>query len=126
MHGRCDRLGIFVDGTLVCIGNPKELTSRYGGYYVFTITTPPEQEAAAHALVLQLSPSARLTYSLAGRTHCTRKYELPTAECSLAGVFDAMSCAKGELTVLDWGIANATLEEVFIKFAANMGLEAAL
>ena len=30
----CDRLGIFVDGQLVCIGNPKELTSRYGGYLV--------------------------------------------------------------------------------------------
>ena len=30
----CDRLGIFVDGQLVCIGNPKELTARYGGYYV--------------------------------------------------------------------------------------------
>lgn len=30
----CDRLGIFVDGRLVCIGNPKELTHRYGGYYV--------------------------------------------------------------------------------------------
>jgi ABC-type multidrug transport system ATPase subunit len=33
----CDRLGMFVDGTLVCIGNPKELTSRYGGYYVSTM-----------------------------------------------------------------------------------------
>lgn len=30
----CDRLGIFVGGRLVCIGNPKELTVRYGGYYV--------------------------------------------------------------------------------------------
>lgn len=30
----CDRLGIFVDGQLVCIGNPKELTARYGGYVV--------------------------------------------------------------------------------------------
>jgi energy-coupling factor transporter ATP-binding protein EcfA2 len=26
----CDRLGIFVDGRLVCIGNPKEITSRWG------------------------------------------------------------------------------------------------
>jgi len=25
----CDRLGIFVDGQLVCIGNPKEITSRW-------------------------------------------------------------------------------------------------
>lgn len=30
----CDRLGIFVNGRLVVIGNPKELTSRYGGYMV--------------------------------------------------------------------------------------------
>jgi hypothetical protein len=28
----CDRLGIFVDGQLVCVGAPKEITARYGGY----------------------------------------------------------------------------------------------
>lgn len=32
----CDRLGIFVDGRLVCIGNPKEITSRYSGFLVRT------------------------------------------------------------------------------------------
>ena len=37
----CDRLGIFVDGQLVCIGNPKELTARYGGYVVSP--PPPHQ-----------------------------------------------------------------------------------
>jgi ABC-type multidrug transport system ATPase subunit len=77
----CDRLGIFVDGSLACIGNPKELTARYGGYYVFTLTTPPSQEAAAHDLVLRMSPGARLTYALAG----TRKYELPVTEVTLPG-----------------------------------------
>jgi len=30
----CDRLGIFVDGKLQIIGNPKNLTARYGGYLV--------------------------------------------------------------------------------------------
>jgi ABC-type multidrug transport system ATPase subunit len=30
----CDRLAIFVNGKLICIGNPKQLTARYGGYYV--------------------------------------------------------------------------------------------
>ena len=30
----CDRLAIFVDGQIVCIGNPKALTSRHGGYLV--------------------------------------------------------------------------------------------
>lgn len=30
----CDRLGIFVNGRLMVIGNPKELTGRYGEYLV--------------------------------------------------------------------------------------------
>lgn len=117
----CDRLGIFVDGQLVCIGAPKELTARYGGYYVFTITTPVGQEKAADALVFRISPHAKLTYSLAG----TRRYELPVDEVTLAEVFAAVDAAVAaqELTVLDWGVANATLEEVFIRLAKDLGVE---
>ncbi|KAK2421576.1 ABC transporter A family member [Trifolium repens] len=40
----CDRLGIFVNGSLQCIGNPKELKGRYGGTYVFTMTTSLDHE----------------------------------------------------------------------------------
>jgi ABC-type multidrug transport system ATPase subunit len=117
----CDRLGIFVDGQLVCIGAPKEITARYGGYLVFTITTAHADAdlEAADALVRSLSPGARRTYALGG----TQKYELPTAEVSLSQVFATMERAKGSLNVLDWGVANATLEEVFIKFARQIGAE---
>lgn len=117
----CDRLGIFVDGQLVCLGNPKELTARYGGYFVFTITTLPEHEALVDVLVKNLCFSARLTYSLAG----TRKYELPTKEVSLAGIFEMIERINSDkkVTLLDWGVANATLEEVFIKFAKSIGAE---
>jgi ABC-type multidrug transport system ATPase subunit len=30
----CDRLGIFVDGRLVCIGTPSDITARFGGFLV--------------------------------------------------------------------------------------------
>lgn len=30
----CDRLGIFVDGQLICVGPPRAITARYGGYLV--------------------------------------------------------------------------------------------
>ncbi len=30
---------------------------------------------------------------------------------------------EGKLTVLDWGVANATLEEVFIKFARMANIQ---
>jgi hypothetical protein len=33
------RLGIFVGGRLQCLGDPKGLVSRFGGYMSFTITT---------------------------------------------------------------------------------------
>ena len=60
----CDRLGIFVDGQLVCIGNPKEITGRYAGYLVFSITVPYDQEPKARQLIETMSPTATLTYAL--------------------------------------------------------------
>ncbi|KAH7857289.1 hypothetical protein Vadar_010935 [Vaccinium darrowii] len=54
----CDRLGIFVDGSLQCIGNPKELKARYGGSYVFTMTTSSNHEEEVENLVKNLSPNA--------------------------------------------------------------------
>jgi len=114
----CDRLGIFVDGQLVCIGNPKEITSRYGSYYVFSLQVPPEQEEQAQALVASLSPGSKLTYSVGGAL----KFEIPKNEITLGKIFDTMSHAdRHQLQVLDWGVANATLEEVFIKFARQIG-----
>lgn len=48
----CDRLGIFVDGRLVCIGNPKEITSRYAGFLV---------SAVASVCMLRASPVAAMS-----------------------------------------------------------------
>lgn len=117
----CDRLGIFVDGQLVCLGAPKELTARYGDFFVFTITSDPKYEADVDEFVKNLCPNARRTYSLAG----TQKYELPSKDISLDQIFAAMEGAQESksLSILDWGVSNATLEEVFIKFAKEMGLQ---
>ena len=71
----------------------------------------------------RISPNAVLTYALGG----TLKYELPNTDVSLSEVFTAMKEAKetrGSLQILDWGVANATLEEVFIKFARQVLREA--
>lgn len=117
----CDRLGIFVGGRLQCVGNPKDLTARFGGYLSFTITTPPHQEAAAAKVVKSISPNARLVYALGG----TQKYELPLSEVEVDGCFRRMEEVKlrKELEVLDWGVSNATLEEVFIKITRDAGVQ---
>ena len=108
----CDRLGIFVDGELVCIGSPNELTARYGGFFVFTITVKDGYEHKIAPFVRSMCPTARQTYSVA----TTKKYELPTSDVTLDIVFDMMREKERELGVVDFSISNASLEEVFIKF----------
>ncbi|GFZ12086.1 ABC2 homolog 6 [Actinidia rufa] len=109
----CDRLGIFVDGNLQCIGNPKELKGRYGGSYVFTMTTSSNHEKEVENLVQHLSPNANKIYHLSG----TQKFELPKQEVRIADVFQAVEKAKSRFTVHAWGLADTTLEDVFIKVA---------
>ncbi|CAN4086057.1 unnamed protein product [Withania somnifera] len=107
----CDRLGIFVDGSLQCIGNPKELKARYGGSYVFTMTTSSDNEEEVEHMVRRLSPNANRIYHILG----TQKFELPKQEVRIADVFQAVEKAKSRFTVYAWGLADSTLEDVFIK-----------
>ncbi|TVT96654.1 hypothetical protein EJB05_58124 [Eragrostis curvula] len=109
----CDRLCIMVDGSLQCIGRPKELIARYGGYYVLTMTTTPEFEQDVENLVRKLSPSARKVYHLSG----TQKYELPKQDTRIADVFMAVENFKKRVEVQAWGLADTTMEDVFVKVA---------
>ncbi|XP_024013509.1 ABC transporter A family member 5 [Eutrema salsugineum] len=107
----CDRLGIFVDGKLQCIGNPKELKGRYGGSYVFAMTTSSEHEQDVEMLVQGFSPNAKKIYHIAG----TQKFEIPKKEVRISEVFQAVEKAKSSFRVFAWGLADTTLEDVFIK-----------
>nr|CAB3468272.1 unnamed protein product [Digitaria exilis] len=114
----CDRLCIMVDGSLQCIGTPKELIARYGGYYVLTMTTPPEFEEEVENLVRKLSPSARKVYNLSG----TQKYDLLKQEARIADVFMEVESFKKRVEVQAWGLADTTMEDVFVKVAKGAQL----
>ncbi|XP_058181553.1 ABC transporter A family member 12-like [Rhododendron vialii] len=109
----CDSVGIFVDGSLQSIGNAKQLKARYGGSYVFTITTSSDNEQEVERLVCGLSVSANKTYHISG----AQKFELPKNEVRIADVFEVVEAAKSKFTVQAWGLVDTTLEDVFIKVA---------
>ncbi|KAI3841640.1 hypothetical protein MKX03_027501 [Papaver bracteatum] len=109
----CDRLGIFADGSLQCIGNPKELKARYGGSYVFTMTTSVDQEEEVEKLVHGLSSNANKIYHLSG----TQKFEISKKDVRIGDVFRAVENAKREFPIYAWGLTDTTLEDVFIKVA---------
>uniref|UniRef100_A0ACD6AEE2 Uncharacterized protein n=1 Tax=Avena sativa TaxID=4498 RepID=A0ACD6AEE2_AVESA len=93
----------------------KELRARYGGYYVLTMTTSSEFEHEVENLVLKLSPNARKVYHLSG----TQKYELSKQEVRIADVFMAMENFKKRVEVQAWGLADTTMEDVFVKVATG-------
>lgn len=98
----------------------QDLTARYGGFLSLSITTPVGQELQAAAFVQQLSSSAKRVYALAG----TQRFEVPVNDVSVSSVFSAVEAAKeqGHLDVLDWGVSNASLEEVFVKIMGEAGV----
>mmetsp|Transcript_59370 Transcript_59370/g.89556 ORF Transcript_59370/g.89556 Transcript_59370/m.89556 type:complete len:268 (+) Transcript_59370:2-805(+) len=112
-EGLCDRLGIFVDGELRCVGSPKALTQKFGGFYVLTIHSDPAKERQVSDMVHSMARDVRITYGLAG----TQKFEIPADQITLSQVFRTMTQHEQGLGIKDWGIANTTLEEAFIKIS---------
>ncbi|KAL9259563.1 ABC transporter A family member 12-like protein [Drosera capensis] len=101
----CDRLGIFVNGELQC------LKARYGGTFVFTMTTTADHDAEVEEMVHAVCANAKKIYHLAG----TQKFELPKHEVRVSNIFELVENAKRKFTVNAWGLADTTLEDVFIK-----------
>jgi len=132
----CDRLGIFVGGKLECIGTSNDLKRRFAKAYKLTISSSKLEAEALQSLqglhnqplgkqptkeweetlskfVLGLSKSAILLNSISG----TQNWELPMNEVQLSELFRIMElpATKERLGIMDWGVCNATLEEVFVK-----------
>lgn len=80
---------------------------------MFTITTPSTEEDEVEKLVQSLSGNARKVYRLSG----TQKFELPKRDVKITDVFRTVARAKEYLTIEAWGLADTTLEDVFIKVA---------
>lgn len=80
---------------------------------MFTMTTSVDDEKGVENLVRGLSPNANKIYHISG----TQKFELPKEEVKIANVFKAVETAKRSFTVSAWGLADTTLEDVFIKVA---------
>lgn len=82
---------------------------------MFTMTTSPENGSEVENLVKRLSSNAKKIYHLYG----TQKFELPKNEVKLSDVFQMVRQAKERFPVQSWGLADTTLEDVFIKVATE-------
>lgn len=80
---------------------------------MFTMTTSAEHDAEVETMVRGLSPNAQKIYHISG----TQKFEIPKHEIQISDVFKAVEKFKKRFSVQAWGLADTTLEDVFIKVA---------
>eukprot|EP01104_Vermistella_antarctica_P009347 TRINITY_DN2398_c0_g1_i1.p1 TRINITY_DN2398_c0_g1~~TRINITY_DN2398_c0_g1_i1.p1 ORF type:complete len:959 (-),score=230.66 TRINITY_DN2398_c0_g1_i1:64-2940(-) len=109
----CNRIGIVSRGRLMCVGTPLSLKARFGEGYRLTVVTSDASEAqnASRNLIEGLWPSC----SVESTFGTSRTYRLPRAGQNL-GVFLAQFKERRESCgVVEWGINQTTLEEVFLN-----------
>ena len=82
---------------------------------MLTVTTPVGEEEEVERLVRSILPEANRVYRVSG----TQKFEVPKEGLKISEVFRAMEDAKSRLSILAWGLADTTLEDVFVRVAKD-------
>mmetsp|Transcript_7258 Transcript_7258/g.9422 ORF Transcript_7258/g.9422 Transcript_7258/m.9422 type:complete len:560 (+) Transcript_7258:1-1680(+) len=115
----CERIGIMGAGDMLCIGTSGNLKSRFGaGYRLSLHIKNKSNEAAlkAQQVVTGLCPNAKLLNEAMGGI---LDFEVPYNEVKLSIVYTAIEKERESLEILDWGITESTLEEVFLAVTGH-------
>lgn len=115
----CERIGIMGGGNMLCLGTAPDLKKRFGAGYRLSLHLHDKSVAAAakaRNFVVQLCPSAKLLNEPMGGI---LDLEVPRAEVQLSVVYEAIESQRASLHILDWGITESTLEEVFLAVTGH-------
>ncbi|KAJ3159175.1 hypothetical protein HK101_001137 [Irineochytrium annulatum] len=108
----CQRIGIMAKGNLRCLAAPLRLKELYGSGFKLFFNSNELNTVRASKWVESLLPAGwRKVDSFATNT----SYEFPPAPGIISSLFSTIEAGKVENGILDWGISQTTLEEVFLK-----------
>lgn len=117
----CGRIGIMAKGTLRCLANPIRLKELYGsGFKLFFNSLAEDTERASKYVESLLPPGWTKVDSFATNV----SYEFPPVDGAVSSVFNRMEDGKGDNGILDWGLGQTTLEEVFIRLISESDAQA--
>ncbi|KAI8848836.1 hypothetical protein BC829DRAFT_207092 [Chytridium lagenaria] len=112
----CQRVGIMAKGTLRCLANPLRLKELYGsGFRVFFNSKEEDTERACEWIESLLPEGWGKMDSFATNT----SYEFPHAAGIIPRLFVAIEEGKEAYGIVDWGVSQTTLEEVFVKIITD-------
>jgi LSD1 subclass zinc finger protein len=117
----CHDVGIMVGGRLRCHGSVAHLKHVHGGGYSLELRAPPDAAGRVAAFLAEALPAAALAEEHSGRL----TYHIPRAGVALADVFEKLEGAREALGIWDYSLTQASLEQIFVAFAAQQEEERA-
>ena len=116
----CDRVGIMVKGKLRCLGTIQYLKSSLGKHYEVELAVDPDKFSAdpeasstkIRALAADVFPGAEEEGPPSAGLYT---YRVPQESIKIGDVLDALQARKEEVDLVDYSIAQPTLEAVFIR-----------
>lgn len=118
----CGRIGIMAKGTLRCIANPIRLKELYGSGFKLYFNSLSTNTSKACSFIESLLPKG---WRKIDAFETNVSYEFPFAESGIAKLFAEIESGKEKNGILDWGLGQTTLEEVFIRLISESDAEAA-
>jgi hypothetical protein len=122
-----------VQGSLRCIGTGTHLKRTYGKGYRLTLTCPFNETARKRIdeyFFVHNMINFRFLVSVLGNTfhqtvanRMTVVYEIDSSADVVAGLVQELERRKSDFEIVDWGISQATLDDVFIRLCGNSGHE---
>ena len=119
----CDRLGIMVNGKLVCIGTPAHLKNQYGSGYLLELKLADEgvRERVQAAVEGKFSQAE---IEEADSVYDRLVFNIPVNEVRpLSSAFRLFEDLRGQELVSEYLFTETSLEQVFIRFAKEQNSE---
>lgn len=111
----CTRIGIMSKGNLKCLGSNVRLKNKFGEGYSLKVNFSPENEELTTGFVKKILPTASPEESFAGNI----TYRIPSAGFAMSELLTQMIQHKDDAKILDWGVSQTTLEDVFLNIVRS-------
>ncbi|KAI9344589.1 hypothetical protein BDR26DRAFT_857228 [Obelidium mucronatum] len=112
----CQRIGIMAKGSLRCIAQPLRLKELYGTGFKLSFYSLAEDTDRACAFVETILP---VGFKKIDAFSTNTAYEFPAASNAIPALFEEMEKGKDANGILQWGISQTTLEEVFLHIISD-------
>jgi len=112
----CHRIGIMSHGTLRCCATPLRLKELYGSGFKLSYSNQPEKYRELKEFIKSIIPAK---HKAVRDLTSTSIYEFIPTQGLISKLFEELEGNREKYGIIDWGISQSSLEEVFLSIISD-------